>query len=76
MDVACPGDTIAALPDDGVVKVDRSIVRVGQELRCIQPGIRLEGDRAYRIQTNCKRYNLVVEQDRVLGLVTGMLQSN
>lgn len=72
MEVACPGDTIAVLPDDGVVKVDRSIVRVGQELRCIQPGIRIEGDRQYRIQTNLKRYNSVVEQDRVLGLVTGV----
>lgn len=72
MQVACPGDTVAVLPDDGVVKVDRSIVRAGQELRCIQPGIRIEGDRQYRIQTNCKRYNQVVEQDRLLGIVTGV----
>ena len=71
MEVACPGDTIAVLPDDGVVKVDRSIVRADQELRCIQPGIRIVGDRQYRVQTNCKRYNQVVEQDRLLGVVTG-----
>lgn len=74
MDIAFPGDTIAVLPDDGVVKVDRSIVRVGQELRCTVPGVRIQGDRQYRVKTDCKRYNVVVEQDRVLGVVTGVYE--
>jgi hypothetical protein len=71
MDVVCPGDSIAFLPDDGVVTIDRSIERVGQELRCLQPGIRLEGDRQFRVQTSSRRYNTPVEHNRVLGVVTG-----
>lgn len=68
--IACPGDTIAIIPNSGVIKVDPAVDRVGQQLRASLPGIRRDGEKRFGIQTCSKRYIARVT-DRVIGIVTG-----
>lgn len=69
--IACPGDTIAVVPKSGVIKVDRGVDRVGEQLRACLPGIRRDREKRFRIQTCSKRYSAKVH-DKVIGIVAGV----
>lgn len=68
--IACPGDTVAVVPKSGVIKVDRAIDRVGDQLRACLPGIRRDSEKRFRVQTCSKRYSAKVH-DKVIGIVAG-----
>lgn len=68
--VTCPGDTIAAVPSTGVIKVDSAIHRVGQQLRASLAGVRKANEKRFSVQSCSKRYS-ARESDRVIGVVSG-----